>query len=51
MQLNGSAARVAFNSNVRSYDKPVKIVSQERHSDQRLIENSQIPRLQAVSYV
>ena len=40
MRLNGLASRVAFNSNVRSYDKLVKIVSQERHSDQKLIENS-----------
>ncbi|MGA2160255.1 MAG: hypothetical protein ABSG90_13715 [Dehalococcoidia bacterium] len=37
------AARVAFNSNVRSYDELVKIASQERHSDQELIENSQVP--------
>ena len=43
MRPNGSAARVDFNTNVRSYNALVKIVSQDRHSDQELIENSQIP--------
>jgi hypothetical protein len=49
MRLNGLASRVAFNTNIRSYNKLVKIVAQKIRKYRRFQAASYVWSLQEVS--